>query len=628
MAYDENIYRGVGLDLQRDPLIQLQEGAREQFDNAAAFGRGVRQTASGVAGLPGKTLAGMDATLAAPNREASAAGEAYLNSLYQRSGAGQPPQQPQQQPVYAPRGVTSGGMPDKFTADGADIPGSAMRIQAANPRQMQPYTASVNTFDRDAPKELAAASQSRFGGDAMSQLQNIRELNAMTPQGGVGILGELAPGITRDDLDNARKGMQWHGDPAYAMMLKQIYGGQQDQGVAMDRNRVMDRESQNRLLGTREQAASQERVAGLNATSRERGETERAKLMLANTRLAGEMQGANQMGLERLKQSDPKNEGLMQYYAQMGDNAAATAEKTREELKFGKSLDGQYTKGLEQVSKLMNAGLTEQAEKLYRDLTEAYAFRQHQAKKKAAPEAYAKGGDVQNPQTVDAQHEADMRARYAKAGLVYPGAPKVEAPAEQAPAQQAPAEQTWADHLRGVATGGLEKRMRAFAKGGDVDMRQFMAESNKRQYAEGFRQNIEGVRTNYETFGRGQPADKMQRRLDNYSDDAHAAVEQANREADNSTYRETRGAARYAGGGDVDVSGRQVFGVGSAAPTGPKSDTIPAVIDGTQPAALDHGEYVIPAEVVRKYGTDFFDKLLAKSRQGEGKGLDTGRNSA
>ena len=76
------------------------------------------------------------------------------------------------------------------------------------------------------------------------------------------------------------------------------------------------------------------------------------------------------------------------------------------------------------------------------------------------------------------------------------------------------------------------------------------------------------------------------------------------------------------------MSGRQVFGVGSAAPTGPKSDTIPAVIDGTQSAALDHGEYVIPAEVVRKYGTDFFDKLLAKSKQGEGKGLDTGRNSA
>jgi hypothetical protein len=65
----------------------------------------------------------------------------------------------------------------------------------------------------------------------------------------------------------------------------------------------------------------------------------------------------------------------------------------------------------------------------------------------------------------------------------------------------------------------------------------------------------------------------------------------------------------YAMGGAVPVAGRQVFG-----PGGPKSDSIPAVIDGSRPAALSDGEYVFPTEAVKFFGTDKLDKMVQKAR--------------
>ena len=70
----------------------------------------------------------------------------------------------------------------------------------------------------------------------------------------------------------------------------------------------------------------------------------------------------------------------------------------------------------------------------------------------------------------------------------------------------------------------------------------------------------------------------------------------------------------YAGGGTVDVSGEQVIDPDPNAPT----DSIPAVIDGHRPAALDSGEFVIPKDVVMYYGTDKLTKMIDKARQPEG----------
>ncbi len=44
------------------------------------------------------------------------------------------------------------------------------------------------------------------------------------------------------------------------------------------------------------------------------------------------------------------------------------------------------------------------------------------------------------------------------------------------------------------------------------------------------------------------------------------------------------------------------------------SDSIPALVDGVEPAALSTDEYVIPAAVVKRKGKQFFDNLLAEDR--------------
>lgn len=70
----------------------------------------------------------------------------------------------------------------------------------------------------------------------------------------------------------------------------------------------------------------------------------------------------------------------------------------------------------------------------------------------------------------------------------------------------------------------------------------------------------------------------------------------------------------YAQGGEVDVGGAMVRGAGHG-----KSDSIPAVIDGEQPAALSNGEFVVPQHVVEFYGTKYFDTLLEKARMSDRK---------
>lgn len=64
----------------------------------------------------------------------------------------------------------------------------------------------------------------------------------------------------------------------------------------------------------------------------------------------------------------------------------------------------------------------------------------------------------------------------------------------------------------------------------------------------------------------------------------------------------------YATGGAIPVAGRKLEGPGTGT-----SDSLPAIIDGSRPAALSTGEYVIPADVVRAKGTEFFDKLIGKT---------------
>ena len=85
---------------------------------------------------------------------------------------------------------------------------------------------------------------------------------------------------------------------------------------------------------------------------------------------------------------------------------------------------------------------------------------------------------------------------------------------------------------------------------------------------------------------------------------------------------EPMGAMGFAMGGPVpdpaDVSGKMVVDPDPGAPT----DSIPAIIDGQRPAALDSGEFVIPDHVVRWHGIDKLNKLIQQAEQGGAHGAD------
>lgn len=82
-------------------------------------------------------------------------------------------------------------------------------------------------------------------------------------------------------------------------------------------------------------------------------------------------------------------------------------------------------------------------------------------------------------------------------------------------------------------------------------------------------------------------------------------------EAENEQEDMTEGPAHEMGEGEaIPGRGRMVRGPGTGT-----SDSIPAMIDGQQPAALSNGEYVIPADIVQKYGVQFFDQLTEQERR-------------
>jgi len=64
------------------------------------------------------------------------------------------------------------------------------------------------------------------------------------------------------------------------------------------------------------------------------------------------------------------------------------------------------------------------------------------------------------------------------------------------------------------------------------------------------------------------------------------------------------------------VDGKVVIDPDPNAPT----DSIPAMIDGQHPAALDSGEMVIPKDVVMYYGVQKLQQMISKARQDMSKG--------
>lgn len=88
----------------------------------------------------------------------------------------------------------------------------------------------------------------------------------------------------------------------------------------------------------------------------------------------------------------------------------------------------------------------------------------------------------------------------------------------------------------------------------------------------------------------------------------------AKRAADQAAARNAGQTQLYAKGGMVTPELEDVGGAMLEGPGHGKSDSIPAMIDGQQPAALSKGEFVIPRHVVEYFGTKHFDQLVEKAR--------------
>lgn len=65
-----------------------------------------------------------------------------------------------------------------------------------------------------------------------------------------------------------------------------------------------------------------------------------------------------------------------------------------------------------------------------------------------------------------------------------------------------------------------------------------------------------------------------------------------------------------------DYQAKSSYANGGEVSGAPGIDNVPALIDGSQPAKISSGEYVIPTDVVKAKGTEFFDKLLNSYHEG------------
>ena len=119
----------------------------------------------------------------------------------------------------------------------------------------------------------------------------------------------------------------------------------------------------------------------------------------------------------------------------------------------------------------------------------------------------------------------------------------------------------------------------------------------------------------------GMQADPMQMEYEQYSQVAEQLglpvipfeqFAQIMQQAQQAEMPPDAGAMSFARGGPVPVGGKMVVDPDPNAAT----DSIPAMIDGQQPAALDSGEFVWPDDVVRFYGTDKLNKMMEAARKG------------
>jgi hypothetical protein len=466
------IYDDVGFD-----AYGAGRETRNQLNNAQAFGRGVKQVASGVAEVPGKTWDGMmaagapllDRQFAAMEAQGRAVRGAGANFMRGFDGPADAPYAEDAPRTASPRAALPAP-----TQRPDDITGSAARIQAANPRGSQAVPQMARTLVQESQQRFAPQQgvEGSIGVDGyMRQLQNIRALSDMTPQGGYAVLGGEGP--TWQERQNAEMTSKWAQEDRDRQFRGVLGGSGADARARMgaytsyaNAQNGADVQRQNALLGyqggrERDQAqfglesmrgSNQLAAEGMRGRNQLAAEGMRGGNQLAAERMRGEnqfgiedmrragrleeisLQGENQRGLQEAKFT---NEGNDPYKQQLGGYYGAQTRKIEDELAYGKTPSAIINKHLETLTKM---GM-DSKEAIPLALKLALGAQRAQAEQKAngGVVGYAEGGNVAPMSEAEALL-ARMDAKYGKTPSQPAAAPR---PAPVPPPVQAQPEGWW-----------------------------------------------------------------------------------------------------------------------------------------------------------------------------------------
>ena len=573
------IYDDVGFD-----AYGAGRETRNQLNNAQAFGRGVKQVASGVAEMPGKTWDGMMAAgaplldrqfaaMEAQGRGIRGAGADFMRGFNGPADAPYAEDAPRVAPSRA-------ALPAPATEQRPDdITGSAARIQAANPRGQQAVPQMARTLVQESQQRFAPQQgvEGSIGVDGyMRQLQNIRALGQMDVPAGPGILGGDGP--TWQERQNAEMTSKWAQEDRDRQFRSVLGGSGADARARMgaytsyaNAQNGADVQRQNAVLGYqggRERDASAERMAssrdqasfgleGIRGKNQLAAEGMRGANQLAATR----MQGENQFGVEGMRRAGRMDELTLQ-----GDNQLALQDARQQtEAPWRTSQAGWYDAQTRKLNDETDQGASQvgRLQKLTAMYGKEFGLSPDEARRAALKDilgadraarmanggvvGYAEGGGVA-PMSRAQQLLADMDAKYGKTAGNAPAPAPQPAPVPP-PVQQQPQ--------------GITDKFRGYFGATDARMKQ-----------------------NGLAFGGAVPAQDIP---------GGRAVAQA-------------------------VAGRQVFGQSDGSG---RDDALPAVIDGERPAALTSGEFVWPVNAVKFYGMDRLNKMLAAAEKGMASQGDT-----
>jgi hypothetical protein len=499
------LYDDVGFD-----AYGAGREARNQLNNAQAFGRGVKQVASGVAEMPGKTWDGMmaagapllDRQFAAMEAQGRAVRGAGANFMRGFDGPADAPYAEDAPRTASPRAALPAPAP---TQRPDDITGSAARIQAANPRGGQAVPQMARTLVQESQQRFAP-QQEQPQRTAWDQLMTVRALSDMTPQGGYAVLGDP----DAQDRANAAMGEKWAREDMQRRAMTAMSGSGADARARMataermySANLGADTQRQNALLGYqggRERDASAERIAGGRDQAAFGLEGMRGKNQLAaegmrggNQLAAERMRGENQFGLEGMRRA-----GRMDELALQGDNQLAlqdarygyeapertarirqantAADMNEQAMATAKGLPAYMATSEKRFTDMFKEGLVKQEDfPAYMAQEEArynQALRQQRyaqyLKEAGKPAGYAGGGVVDPATGMTPEQKAKRDAALGSLGMSTATAQPqgLPAPVQKTQAQGAPAP---VGYMENVATGGLQRRMREAGVEGRAD---------------------------------------------------------------------------------------------------------------------------------------------------------------